>query len=172
MVCDLIADFTPFYYFVGAVKLTKNGDWDKYCYSGYGTRFYSRSLILFLSFNWDKNVVIFGVDSSSSVRIDNKKKYILVVGVGPAKRLDETIQQPKLNILLFFSRSERKCCLSLYYNECSFLFVDATKTYQFKATVYQIKPYQEILENISKGVTASNMKNRIRSLSVRSLCWL
>ena len=39
---------------------------------------------------FDKNVIIFGVDISSSVHIDHKKKYILILGEVPMQRLDDT----------------------------------------------------------------------------------
>ena len=32
-----------------------------------------------------KNVIIFGVDMSSSVHVDNKKKDILILGEGPTQ---------------------------------------------------------------------------------------
>ena len=48
-----------------------------------------------------KNVIIFGVDMSSSVHIDNKKKDILILGFGSAQELDDTTLQ-KLNIQLIF----------------------------------------------------------------------
>ena len=37
-----------------------------------------------------RNVIIFGVDIGSSVHIDNKKKDILILGIGPTQRLDDT----------------------------------------------------------------------------------
>ena len=37
-----------------------------------------------------KNVIIFGVDMSSSVHIDNKNKDILVLGEAPTQGLDNT----------------------------------------------------------------------------------
>ena len=37
-----------------------------------------------------KIVIIFGVDMSSSVHIDNKKKDILTLGFGPKQGLDDT----------------------------------------------------------------------------------
>ena len=36
----------------------------------------------YLEVAWVKNVIIFRVDMSSSVHIDNKKKYILSLGKG------------------------------------------------------------------------------------------
>ena len=37
-----------------------------------------------------KNVIIFGVDMSSSVHIDNKGKDILILGKGPTQGLHDT----------------------------------------------------------------------------------
>ena len=73
---DLNSVFTLKDCLFGAVKLTKNVAPDKFSYSGYGSGFYSRSFFLFPSFVWGKNVVIFGVDNSSSVHTDNKTKYL------------------------------------------------------------------------------------------------
>ena len=36
-----------------------------------------------------KNVIFFGVDMSSSTKIDNKGKDILILGIGPTQGLDE-----------------------------------------------------------------------------------
>ena len=69
----------------GGVKLAKNADPDKYVYSGYGIGFDSCSFFLIPNFDWGKNVIIFGVDMSSSVHIDNKKKDILILGKDPTK---------------------------------------------------------------------------------------
>ena len=35
-----------------------------------------------------KNVIIFGVDMSSSAKIDNRKKDILILGKGPTEGLE------------------------------------------------------------------------------------
>ena len=54
-----------------------------------------------------------------------------------------------------------KFCLSLQCNGSnSFLFVNATKTYQFKAKHSEIKKYPLCLVNISKDFTAINMKKQ------------
>ena len=58
----------------GAVTLTKNADIDKYGYSGYGIGFDRRSSFTFPGGGFGQNVLIFGVDMSSSVHIGNKKK--------------------------------------------------------------------------------------------------
>ena len=58
----------------GAVTLTKNADIEKYGYSGYGTGFDRRGSFSFPGGGFGQNVLIFGVDMSSSAHIDNKKK--------------------------------------------------------------------------------------------------
>ena len=58
----------------GAVTLTKNTDIDKYGYSGYGIGFDRRSSFSFPSGGFGQNIIIFGVDMSSSPHIDNKKR--------------------------------------------------------------------------------------------------
>ena len=69
-----------FFYFAlekclfGTVKLTKITDIDKYKYSGYGIGFDSRGIFSFPSGKFGQNVIIFGVDISSSIHFDNKKK--------------------------------------------------------------------------------------------------
>ena len=67
----------------GAVTLTKNSDIEKYGYSGYGIGFDRRSSFSFPGGGFGQNVIIFGVDMSSSTKIDNRKKDILVLGRGP-----------------------------------------------------------------------------------------
>ena len=67
----------------GAVTLTKNADIDKYGYSGYGIGFDRRGSFSFPGSGYGQNVLIFGVDMSFSAHIDNKKKDVLVLGIGP-----------------------------------------------------------------------------------------
>ena len=57
----------------GSVKLTKNADIDKYGYSGYGIGF-DRNTSFSVGNEIGKNVIIFGVDMSSSKKIDNRKE--------------------------------------------------------------------------------------------------
>ena len=58
----------------GAVSLTKNADIDKYKYSGYGIGFDRHGFFSHPSGGTGRNVIIFGVDMSSSTKIDNRKK--------------------------------------------------------------------------------------------------
>ena len=61
-------------YLFGAVSLAKNADIDKCKYSGYGIGFDRRSSFSFPSCGFGQNILIFGVDMSSSTHIGNKKK--------------------------------------------------------------------------------------------------
>ena len=70
--------------------LTKNADPDKYVYSGYGIGFDSCWELSLTDGSVDKNIIIFGVDMSSSVHIGNKGKNILILVKGPTKLLDYT----------------------------------------------------------------------------------
>ena len=55
----------------GAVTLTKNADIDMYQYSGYGTGFDRRGSFSFPGGRFGSNIIIFGVDMSSSVHVVN-----------------------------------------------------------------------------------------------------
>ena len=110
-----------------------------------------------------KNVIIFGVDVSSSVHIDNKGKDILILGKGPTQGLGDTTLTAKAQYSSNFLRSNRKFCLSMHYNGTnSFLFVNAAKIYQFKAKDSEIKIHPLCLGNISGDFLANNMKKKIR----------
>ena len=73
----------------GSVKLTKNADIDKYIYFGFGIGF-DRQASFSIGNETSKNAIIFGVDMSSSTKIDNRKKYILILGKGPTHGLEHT----------------------------------------------------------------------------------
>ena len=63
----------------GAVKLTKNADTDKHEHFGWGIGF-DRHGSFSIGNGVGKNVIIFGKDMSSSTKIDNRKKDILILG--------------------------------------------------------------------------------------------
>ena len=118
----------------GSVKLNKNAGLDKYKYSSYSIGFDSRSEFLFTDGSVGKNAIIFGADKSSSVHIDNQNKNILILGKGPRQELDDTTLTANVKYPINFTQSRKRFVLSLHYNGSnSFLFVNATKIYQFKA---------------------------------------
>ena len=70
---------------------------------------------------------------SSSAHIDNKKKDILVLGIGPTKGLEHTLTGEKM-YSINFTVTKKKFCLSFHYNGAnSYLFVNGTEIYKFKA---------------------------------------
>ena len=83
-------DFTLETYLFGSVSLTKNNDVDKYKCSGYGNGFDLRETFLFPDGSFAQNVIIFGIDMSSSVHVNNKTKNILILGEGVTQGLDDT----------------------------------------------------------------------------------
>ena len=77
-----------------------------------------------------KNAILFGVDLSSSVHIDNKNKDILILGEGPAQGLDDTTLTAEAKHPINFTESRKRFASSLHYNGSnSFFFVSSTKIY-------------------------------------------
>ena len=128
----------------GAVRLTKNTDIDKYGYSGYGIGFDRRGRFSFPGCGFGSNVIIFGVDTSYSINADIKKKDILILGKGPRLTAEKMYS---INSMV----TKKKFCLSLHYNgENSYLFVNGTEIYKFKAKDSEIVETPLCLGNISK----------------------
>ena len=72
MPCKQSVDFTLGNSLFGAAQLTKNADFDKYKYSPYGTGFDTRgSFSLPDGSGFDKNVIIFGADVTTSAHLDH-----------------------------------------------------------------------------------------------------
>ena len=101
---------------------------------------------------------------SSSVHIDNKGKYILILGEEPTQGTDNTTLTVEAKYSINFTQPGKRFVLSIHYNVSnSFLFVNATKVYQFKAKTSEIKDYALSLGNVSKDFTINNMnKSRIK----------
>ena len=72
------------------VKLSKNIDIDKFKYSGHSIGFDGHGYFSRPNGEFGCNVILFGVNMSSSVRVDKKKKDILILGEGPIQELDDT----------------------------------------------------------------------------------
>ena len=95
---------------------------------------------------------------SFSAHIDNKKKDILVLGIGPTQRLEHTLTAEKM-YSNNFTVTKKKFCLSLHYNgEDSYLFVNSTEIYKFKAKDSETVATPLCLGNISKDWSVVNMK--------------
>ena len=107
----------------GAVSLAKNADIDKCKYFGFG--------IGIGGHGWDwkngrngRNAIIFGVDMSSSTKIDNRKQDILILVLAPTQGLEHILSAEEM-YSISFTKSNNKFCLSLHYNGAnSYLFVN------------------------------------------------
>ena len=55
-----------------------------------------RGSFSFPSARFGQNVLIFGVDMNFSAHVDNKKKDILVLGIGPTQGLEPTLTAEKV----------------------------------------------------------------------------
>ena len=122
----------------GAVKLTKhNNDVGLYKYSGYSIGFDRKRFYSIVS-EVRQNVIIFGIDMSSSLHIDNKEKDNLILGKVPTQGLEHTLTAEKL-YSINCTKENLKFCLSLHYNGAnSSLFVNGTEIIKFKAKYSEI----------------------------------
>ena len=95
---------------------------------------------------------------SSSTKIDNRKKDILIFGNGPTQGLEHTLSAEKMHSINF-TVTKKKFCLSLHYNGAnSYLFVSGTEIFKFKAKDSKIVAAPLCLGNISKDWSINNMK--------------
>ena len=97
---------------------------------------------------------------SPSVHVDNKKKDILIIGRGPTQGLGEKSLTAEKMYSINFMVKRKRFCLSLHYNGSnSYLFVNGTDIYKFKANNSEIVAAPLCLRNISKDWSVvDNMK--------------
>ena len=97
---------------------------------------------------------------NSSIHIDNKNKDTPVLGRGPTQGLETTLTAEKM-YSINFAASKKRFCLSLLYNGAnSYLFVNGTEIYKFKAKDSKIVANRLCLGNISKDCSVDNTKKR------------
>ena len=86
------------------------------------------------------------------------KKDILVLGIGSTQGLEHTLTAEKM-YSISFTVTKKKFCLSLHYNGANtYLFVNDTEIYKFKAKDSKIVASPTCLGNISKDWWTDNMK--------------
>ena len=92
---------------------------------------------------------------SSSTKIDNKGKDILILGKGPAQGLGEQHSlSPEKMYLINFTKVNTIFCSSLHYiGANSYLFVNGTEIYKFLAEDSMIVPNNLCLGNVFQPVT-------------------
>ena len=86
------------------------------------------------------------------------KKDILVLGKGSKQDLEHTLTAEK-HYSISFTLTKKKFCLSLHYNGAnSYLFVNGTEIYKFKAKDSDIVATPLCLGNTSKDWSVDYMK--------------
>ena len=87
---------------------------------------------------------------NSSIHIDNKRKYILIVRKGPTQGLGENSLTAEKIYSINFTLTKKNFCLSLRHNgENSYLFANGNEIYKFKAKDSKIVASPLCLGNIS-----------------------
>ena len=86
------------------------------------------------------------------------KKDILLLGIVSTQGLQHTLTAEEM-YSINFTVTKKKFCLSLHYNGAnSYLFVNGTEIYKFKAKDSEIVARPLCLGNISKDWSTNNMK--------------
>ena len=95
--------------------MVKNSDKEKYLYRSYGIAFDGKGE---WSFGKDhaKNVIIFGVDNSSSPHNDNPKNVFLILVDGPTFSMNGGFGASEKKNDSNFSKAKTKFCLNVHYN--------------------------------------------------------
>ena len=105
-----------------------------------------------------RNVIIFREDMSSSTKTDRRKKDILILGKGLTQGLEYTLSAKKM-YSINFTINNKKICLNLHYNGAnSYLFVNGTEFYKFKAKDSEIAATPLCVGNIWKDWSVDNLK--------------
>ena len=105
---------------------------------------------------------------SSTTKIDNRKKDILILSKGPTQGLEHTLSSEKMDSINF-TKENTKFCLSLHYNRTnSYLFVNGKETHKFTAKDCEINPYELCLGNISTdwSIDKTGLKDYVYDFSV------
>ena len=102
----LLRNFTLKNCLFGATDIIKNSDKETYLYSGYGIALNGR---VEWSFGNDcaRNVVIFGVDNSSSPHTDNQKTEFLILDEGDTFGINGSFGDPEKDSVLILVKQEQ-----------------------------------------------------------------
>ena len=103
--------------------------------------------------------IIFGADLSRSSHANNKENNILVLGKDFVQGISDTTIYAEKLYSINFTENNKKFCLRMHYNgDNSYLFVNGTEIYKFKAKDSEIITAPICLGNISRDFSVDNMK--------------
>ena len=143
----------------GATNIVKNCDKGKLVYSGYGIAFDGEDWWSFRN-GTARNVIIFGIDSSSSSHVDNRKNNFLILGLGPNFGINASFASLEKKFSINFTKENTKICLSLHYNaDNSYLVVNGKEINKFKADNKNVNfPTRFCLGVISDGFSVTESR--------------
>ena len=109
-------------------------------YSGYGIIFDCAGSWSFDN-DFARNVIIFGVDNSSSSHADNCKNNFIISSEGPTYGINGSFDHQKKKFNINFTKRNTEFCLSLHYNDNSYLFVNGK---EIKLLTFQLNFVLEV----------------------------
>ena len=95
----------------GATNIVKNSDKSKWVYTGHGIGFDGGSSWSFVN-DFHQNVIIFGVDNSSSPHADKHKNNISVLGEGPIYDINGSFCAAEKKFSINFTEAKTTFCFS------------------------------------------------------------
>ena len=139
--------------------MIKNADTGKYKYQGHGIGFDLTGTFTHPHEGTGKNIIIFGVDKTNSIHINNKTKDVLVLGRDFTQKIDDTPIYAEKNYSPNFTVVNKTFCLSLHYDgDDSYLFVNGKEVIRFK-TKNQCVSGKLSLGNISADFNKADRKS-------------
>ena len=145
-------------------NIVENSDKEKYVYGGYGITFDSAGSWSFDN-DFARNVIIFGVNNSSSSHSDNCTSNFSILLKGATYGINGNFGSPEKKFNISCIKLNTKLCLSLDYNaDNSSSFVNGREIFNFKFDNKNVNfPTQFCLGSISNGF--SNTESREVSLN-------
>ena len=92
----------------------------------------------------EMGVWIFGVDISSSLQVDNKKKEVLIFGEGPTQGLDDTKLTAEKKYSINFTENNKKFCLRLHYNGANICLLMLQKFVKLKQKILKLMQFHYV----------------------------
>ena len=140
----------------GAMQITKNADTCKYAYKGYGICFDEGGTFSKGNINNGQNVLIFGVDESSLVHVNNKANNTYVTGDLFVQGINDTTLYAEKVYSQHFTQPRKNFVLGLHYNgDDSYLFVNGKQELKFKCKTEHLVKEKLCLGNLSDQWTTS-----------------
>ena len=96
---------------------------------------------------------------SSFIKIDTRKKYILILGKGPTQGLEHIMAAEKMYSINFMENNKNFVrALIIMKQRVIYLFVNGTEIHKFKANDSKVAAITLCLANISKDWSVESMK--------------